>query len=233
MFRTTITKRLGSMLAAAGLLAIAQLGVPSLAAASPSVAPTAYPPSVDTTTNVTLDHQTVNPGQKNTAHAKVSSGAGKPTGTVTFSVAGHQGTVALSPGGTADWSMPTDLQAGKTYQVTAQSNGNGVYKPSSGSTYVTVRSKPNGQTNGNGSGNGSSGGAGGSGENGGNGGGKSRPGAVLGTTQTGGTSGGTSTGGGLPGTGSDASTTLYGLGGLVLLGAGGAALAINRRRSRA
>lgn len=220
MLRQFFSKRLASALVAAGVFAIAQFGAPSLATAAP------YPPSVVTSTELTLDKTTVNQGESNTAHVKVSSGAGTPTGTVTFKVAGRQATVTLGPDGTASWDLPTDLPPGATYNVTARYNGAGVYKPSSDSARVTVENKRgNGQVKGSeGSQGGNNGGAGGTGENGG---GKGR------TAPTTGGLVGEDTSGGLPGVGSDAGTMLYGLGGLVLLVAGGFALALNRRRSHA
>ena len=219
MLRQFFSKRLASALVAAGVFAIAQFGAPGLATAAP------YPPSVVTSTDLTLQHDTVQEGQSNKAYAKVSSGSGTPTGTVTFTVAGHQSTVALKPNGTATFNMPTDLAPGKTYKVAAHYNGDGVYKESSDTAYVTVEKKRgNGQVKGSeGSQSGNNGGAGGTGENGG---GKGRTAPTTGIV-------GEDTSGGLPGVGSDSGTMLYGLGGLVLLGAGGFALALNRRRSHA
>ncbi len=199
---------------------MAQLAVPSLATAAP------YPPSVVTSTNLTLQHddRPRRPVQHGVtqgfvrvrhAHGHRHLHGRRPPGD------GHP-----RPDGTASWDLPTDLQPGATYNVTARYNGAGVYKPSSDTARVTVENKRgNGQVKGSeGSQGGNNGGAGGTGENGG---GKGR------TAPTTGGLVGEDTSGGLPGVGSDSGTMLYGLGGLVLLGAGGFALALNRRRSHA
>lgn len=226
MFRNTILKPLLSAIAVGGVLAVAQVSGPGLVTASPAITTVAdYPAGVVTNTDLQLDKSRVAAGESNTARVTVSSGAGAPKGTVTFKVGGHQKTVVLSSSGTASYTMPIDLQAGRTYKVTASFNGGGAWRPSSDSAYVTVAGKRGGKSNSKGAH-----AAGGSSSNGsgsaGHGKGRAAP------TTGGGTVAGEQTGG-LPLVGSDASTTIYGLGGLVLLGAGGFVLVMHRRRSQA
>jgi LPXTG-motif cell wall-anchored protein len=213
MFRNVLTSRLVAALAAGGVLAIAQLSGPATVASVPALEQVAdYPESVETTTDVRVDHPMMRPGQTNHARATVSSDNGTPKGTVTFKVSGHAPKVVTLRNGHASYTLPSDLAAGKTYTVTARYNGKGQYKPSSDETQVTVVK----------GGSGGSGGGGDEGDNGANGGG------------TGGSGGGAGApgSGDLPATGSDSNSVVFTLVGMGLLGLGAFSL-IGRRRHHA
>jgi len=212
MFQTMM-KRFLAMLAVGGVLAVAHLSVPGLTATMPVDNHENYPPSIATTTTLTLEKSMVDPGESNTARAKVTAEKGKkPQGTVTFKVAGHQPRTVPLVNGTATYQMPTDLKAGKTYKVTASYNQQGVWKPSRDSAYVTVSDDSvageEGSRDGEGGANRS--GAGGDGE-------------VQGVDDS---------AGALPNVGSEENTLLYTLLGLGLLGAGAFTLLMLRRRAQ-
>jgi len=212
MFRTVLTSRLVAALAAGGVLAIAQLSGPATVASAPALEHVAkYPASVETRTDVRVDRPMMRAGQSNHARATVSSNDGTPKGTVTFKVSGHAPKVVSLSNGHASYTLPSDLAAGKTYQVSARYNGKGVYKSSSDSTQVTVLK-------------GGSGGAGGGGDEGAN-----RPGTGAGGSGGGAGTSGSDISGALPATGTDGSTVVFTLVGLGLLGLGAFSL-IGRRR---
>lgn len=127
--------------AAGAVLVAAQLGGTAAASAAPATAEggCAYPAPVVTTTQVSLDLAVVKAGGANTARATVTSDKGPVDGTVTFTVAGYAAETVPLVDGTASYSLPTDLVAGRTYEVTAAANVTGdCLQPSSGSAYVTV-----------------------------------------------------------------------------------------------
>lgn len=140
MRRSLIAGRLLAVLVAGGVLAIAQLGAPSLVNASPAIRPVAYPAGVVTTTKLWLDHPAMRAGEANTAHVKVSSSVGTPQGIVTFRVGTHQKSAALV-NGEAAYAIPTDLAPG-TYRVSARYDGR-IYRPSSDTAYLTVANSDN------------------------------------------------------------------------------------------
>lgn len=209
-----LTKNFVAMLAVGGVLAVTQFGMPGLAtAASPSMAPGDYPASVATTTDLTLEKSMVDPGESNTARARVTAEKGKkPQGTVTFKVAGHPSSTVPLVNGTATYEMPTDLKAGRTYKVTARYNAQGVWKPSSDSAYVTVTDDTVAGEEGSRDGEG----------------GANRP----GTGGDGEIQGVDESAGALPSVGSEENTLLYTLLGLGLLGAGAFTLLMLRRRAQ-
>lgn len=227
MFSKLIIKNVVGALAVGGVLAVSQFASPAVVTSSPAIAERAYPASVVTNTDLTLDRTTVRPGQRNTARVTVSSDDGTPQGTVTFRVSGHDPQTVTLVNGKASYDMPTDLKAGRTYTVTATYNGNKVYKKSSDSENVTVEEKGKDEVkgregererdgNGNGSAGSGSGDSGSSGEAG---------------DEVKGVEAERDASGDLPATGSDENTQLYALGGLALLLAGGASLLIWRRRT--
>lgn len=130
-------------LAAAGaVVVVAQLGGMSTASATPAdpaEGECAYPADVVTTTKVKLDLAVVKAGQANAAHVTVTSDKAPVEGTVTFTVAGYASSTVPLVGGKASYSLPTDLVAGGTYEVTAAANVTGCLVPSTGSAYVTVK----------------------------------------------------------------------------------------------
>jgi LPXTG-motif cell wall-anchored protein len=193
MLRNQFTAKVAAMLVAVLGLALAQGSVPA-AVASP------YPPGAVTNAELTLEKNTVRPGEANTAYVRVTSDAGTPRGRVTFKVTGYQPVVVPLVDGEASYEMPRDLEAGKRYKVTARYNGTPVYRPSNDTEWVTVS---DGEV------------AGEQGEAGRDGGGGVAPDQQEGT---------------LPSVGSDSTTQLYALAGLGLLGAGAAALLLHRRR---
>jgi LPXTG-motif cell wall-anchored protein len=203
MFRKPLNAKVIATLVAVLGLALAPLGV-STAAASP------YPAGAVTNTDLTLEKNTVSPGEANTAYVRVTSDAGTPEGRVTFKVTGHQAQTVPLVNGEASYEMPRDLEAGKRYRVTARYNGTPVYRPSNDAEWVKVT---NGQVAGN------------EGEqhrdrdDDGAGSGKGNGGGVAGTQE-----------GTLPSVGADSTTQIYALAGLGLLGAGVAALLLHRRR---
>jgi LPXTG-motif cell wall-anchored protein len=173
-----------------------------------------YPASVATTTDLTLERSTVQPGQSNTARATVTAEKGEqPRGTVTFKVAGRPSSTVPLLNGTATYEMPTDLKAGRTYKVTARYNGKGVWKPSMDTAYVTVTDDDTV--------------AGEEGSRDGEG-GANRP----GTGGDGEVQGVDESEGALPSVGSEENTLLYTLLGLGLLGAGAFTLLMLRRRAQ-
>lgn len=120
---------------------VAQLGGVSTASATPDTAgegECAYPADVVTTTEVTLDLAVVKAGRANNAHVTVTSDEGPVEGTVTFTVAGHASTTVALVAGKASYSLPTDLVAGGTYEVTAAADVTGCLLPSADSAFVTV-----------------------------------------------------------------------------------------------
>jgi LPXTG-motif cell wall-anchored protein len=120
--------------------------------------------------------------------------------------------------GQASYDMPTDLEAGETYKVTARYNGRRLYKASQDAEYVTVR---NDEVAGSDESRGDNGGSGGD-----NGGSANRSGPSEGEVM-----GAEGNDGMLPSVGSDATTQIAALAGLGLLGAG-VALMLYRRRVR-
>lgn len=208
-----LTKNIVAMLAVGGVLAVTQLSVPGLTATMPVDNHGDYPPPIATTTDLTLEKSVVEPGEANTARATVTAEKGeKPQGTVTFKVAGHQPRTVPLVNGTATYQMPTDLKAGRTYKVTARYNGQGVWKPSSDTAYVTVSDDSVAGEEGSRDGEGSANrpGTGGNGE-------------VQGVDES---------AGALPSVGSEENTLLYTLLGLGLLGAGAVTLLMLRRRAQ-
>jgi LPXTG-motif cell wall-anchored protein len=201
MFRKQLNTKIAAAIVAVLGLALTQIGA-STAVASP------YPAGAVTNAELTLEKSTVRPGESNTAYVRVTSDAGTPKGRVTFKVTGHQSQVVPLVDGEASYEMPTDLQAGKRYKVTARYNGTPVYRPSNDAEWVTVTD---------------SGVAGNEGERDrdrdGEGAGSGNGGGVAGTQE-----------GALPNVGADSTTQLYALVGLGLLGAGAAALLLHRRR---
>ena len=208
MSKSSSPVRTATAFAAGGVFALGGIVgmTPATAASGGGGGECGYAASVVTSTQLTLDRTRVQVGQSNTAHATVSAGSGTPTGTVTFRVAGHAATVELS-GTSASYSMPTDLRAGRTYEVTARYNGAKCFRPSSDTASVAVESQAVAPSPG-------PGGPGG-------GGGPVPPAAAP------------MVGAHLPSVGSDEGLLLYGAGGLVLLGAGGIVLGRHRRRSHA
>jgi LPXTG-motif cell wall-anchored protein len=199
MFSKQLNAKVVAALVAVVGLALAPLGA-STATAQP------YPAGAVTNTDLTLEKNTVRPGEANTAHVRVTSDAGTPKGRVTFKVTGHQAQTMPLVNGEASYEMPRDLEAGKRYRVMARYNGSPVYRPSNDAEWVTVTD---------------SGVAGEEGQQGrdrddaggGNGG------DVAGTQE-----------GTLPSVGADSTTQVIALGGLALLAAGAAAMLLHRRR---
>lgn len=129
------------------LTVIGLLGAFTIAA--PAHADSVYAPEGKTTTELTLEKSTIQPGESNTAYARVTSTSGQPQGTVTFRISGGGGTATVPlVDGVATWEMPTDgLRAGKTYKVTARYNGTGAssgvdggFQSSEDTAYLTVAS---------------------------------------------------------------------------------------------
>lgn len=179
-----------------------------------------YPASVVTNTELRLEKNRVRPGESNTAWVQVTSDAGTPRGNVTFKVSGHKAKTVRLEGGTASYSMPTDLKAGKTYKVTARYNGKRIWRPSKDTEYVEVR-KTSDEVAGAEGGRDNSRDGSGAGTNNGS---ANRSAPTQGEVQ------GAEAEGALPSVGSDASTTLAALLGAGLLVAGGVALVMHRRR---
>src|SRR5512134_2887747 len=101
-----LTKNFVAMLAVGGVLAVTQLSVPVLTATMPVDNHRDYPASVATTTDLTLERSTVQPGQSNTARATVTAEKGEqPRGTVTFKVAGRPSSTVPLLNGTATYEM--------------------------------------------------------------------------------------------------------------------------------
>jgi hypothetical protein len=205
-----LTKNFVAMLAVGSVLAVTQLSVPGLGAAT--LVDNHYQADVVTTTELTLEKYRVNPGESNTAYAEVTAGKKKPQGTVTFKVAGHPASTVPLVDGRASYEMPTDLEAGKRYKVTARYNGKGVWKPSKDTAYVTVTDDTVAGEEGSRDGEGSANrpGTGGDGE-------------IQGVDES---------AGALPSVGSEENTLLYTLLGLGLLGAGAVTLLMLRRRAQ-
>jgi hypothetical protein len=140
MLRSGVTRRIVAMLAVGGVVAITQLSMSSAGAVTTaSSEDCGYAGSIVSVTELTLGHRTVSPGQANTARAKVTADVGTPTGTVTFRVEGHASSTVKLVAGVATYAMPTDLVAGKTYQVTARYSGAECIKPSSDTEVLTVQ----------------------------------------------------------------------------------------------
>lgn len=221
MFTKLLPSKAFAALLVGGTLAATQLvGPTSTVTASPELERVAYPAKVSTTTDLRLDRRVVRRGQRNVARVRVSAETGTPQGTVTIKVAGRQYVERLRDG-RASHALPRYLRANRTYRVVAVYNGNKLFKKSSDEAYFTVKKRGGGQVAGvegsrgdndeNGAANGGSD----------NGAGANRAATVAGVAT------------GLGDTGAESNTELYALAGLGLLGAGGAAIAVNRRRSRA
>jgi LPXTG-motif cell wall-anchored protein len=131
MFRKQLNAKAVAALVAVVGLALAPLGA-STATAQP------YPPGAVTNAELTLEKNTVRPGEANTAYVRVTSDAGTPKGRVTFKVTGYQRVVVPLVDGEASYEMPRDMEAGKRYKVTARYNGTPVYRPSGDAEWVTV-----------------------------------------------------------------------------------------------
>lgn len=97
-----------------------------------------YPASVATRTSVNLVRNIGEYGDSNTATVRVSSDAGVPDGRVNLRIAGDSFSLNLN-NGVARRSVPDDLDARRTYTVTATYLGEGCYAGSSDSTSYTVQ----------------------------------------------------------------------------------------------
>lgn len=215
MSKPSICSRILTALVVGCLLALSQVAGPVTSTVSPQIRPVVdYPPEAPTDTDLTLSRNVIRAGERTVARVRVESTVGTPRGTVTFTVDGRSVTKRLS-GGRATWVLPRDLEPG-TYTVRAHYNGSDRYQESGDTAQLTVKKqRGNGDVAGEegfgdqqGDGNGSGGADG-----------ANRPGTnsdIAGVQ-------------GLGDTGADSATTLYGLLGLGLLGAGGALLALRRR----
>jgi len=206
MFRNLLTKRIATAVAVGAVLALTQLSAPGVVTTSPAIELTAacsYAARTTTSTDLTLDKSFVEAGESNSASVTVSSDAGTPQGTVTFRIPGHLNETVTLASGQASQALPTDLRAGRTYQVRARYNGDNTgpdcYRKSGDSTHFRVEGNGGGISGEEGSG------------------GPGQPGTGAGV---------------LGDTGAAENTELYGLLGLGLVGLGGLGLVINRRRAR-
>ena len=120
MFRDFLLKGFVRALAVFGVLA-------AVVVVGQTTAAQAYQAPGQTTTELTLEKSTIEPGESNTAYATVTSDTAQPQGTVTFRITGGGGSATIPlVDGQAVWEMPTDdLREGKTYKVIAHYNGVG------------------------------------------------------------------------------------------------------------
>lgn len=141
MAQTPSAKRVVAGVAAGAVIALCPLTGPGAATAAEARSGAGicdYAAGVVTSTTLTLDSGRVAPGQSNTARATVSSGAGAPSGSVSFQVEGYKPRTVDLARGDASIKMPTDLRVGQTYAVTAEFTGHKCYRPSLGTAYVAV-----------------------------------------------------------------------------------------------
>ena len=122
MLKSLLGRSFASAAAAGAVLAASAIAGPAAvtAAVSPVACQDNYPNPIATSTNLTLRDSIVEFGTRQRAFATVSSTAGRPTGSVRFSVAGKSWLVKIDNNGEASKTLPAGLSANETYTVTAR-----------------------------------------------------------------------------------------------------------------
>jgi hypothetical protein len=136
-----IKKVLGK--AIAGTMTAGLLMVPVAGTVAPQVANVAckhaYPDSVATSMNIRVDKAFQRQGEKNFARMTVRSGAGTPTGTVSFRVQSVKKVqYAKLKNGKATFRIPSSLKAGRTYGINSVYFGQCKFRKTDDTAYVTV-----------------------------------------------------------------------------------------------
>ena len=144
MFSKTLLKSVASAAAVGAALTVAQLSAPATISASPEIQSVAcgdYPDTVTTHTNLVLSHAGGQYGTPWTATVRVSStSSAKPSGTVNVDIWGTRYSYGMRlHNGTASRSMPSDLEAGHTYKVTASYSPQCDFKASGDTARYTVK----------------------------------------------------------------------------------------------
>jgi hypothetical protein len=134
-----IKKVLGKTIA--GTLTAGLLMVPVAGTVAPQVANVAcnYPDTVATSMNIRVDKAFQRQGETNFARMTVRSGAGTPTGSVSFRVQSVKRVqYAKLKNGKATFRIPSSLKAGRTYGINSVYFGQCKFRKTDDTAYVTV-----------------------------------------------------------------------------------------------
>jgi hypothetical protein len=130
--------------AVAGTATAGVMLVPVAGTVAPQVANVAcrYPDTVSTSMNIHVDKAFQRQGERNYARMTVRSGAGAPTGTVSFRIhTVKKVQYAKLKNGKATFRIPSSLKAGRTYGISSIYFGQCKFRKTTDTAFVSVFKK--------------------------------------------------------------------------------------------